>query len=219
MAAHRYWRLLCHSNASPPYAFSELAGAITAGGANVFTGGTAASSSNYSGFVPSAAFDGNIGTNWAAATGNNPEWISYDLGAGITKDIVEIKITARNDVSYYQAPVTADWQYSDNNATWTTYFPLTASAWASAAQIQTFSFPYKIGEIATEVLLKPLVKAQLSEVAAEILLKPLVSARLGEVGVEVLLKPLVKGRIGSMGVEVLRSSIIANIRRRRSSTC
>jgi hypothetical protein len=140
MAAHRYWRILCHTHAPPPdvYTIQEIQGHTAIGGANVFVGGTAFASSTLGGFVPAFAFEvPPTGNFWAPTSGNNGEWIAYDLGAGNDKDIIEVLITSRGGFGY-QCPTSADLEFSDDAITWTRAFGITAT-WASAGnETQTF---------------------------------------------------------------------------------
>lgn len=183
MAAHRYWRMLFSSNGSGAYAsMSELGGflSIDGSGVNQFTGGIAATSSSYSvGSNPvSGCFDSNINTWWATSGGVNGEWISYDLGAGVTKDITSIRMTARNDSYSNQAPNAGSWQWSDDNTTWTTAFMFTGTTNATQAQVQTFTLSllnYRFTDVAAEVLIQPLVNAQFNNVGVEVL-RPLGAA-------------------------------------------
>lgn len=151
MAAHRYWRLLCHTGSGGGvFAVAELSGRNVTGGVNQFVGGTPIESSNFGGYPAALAFDGNINTNWASNTLNNGEYIGYDLGAANPQDIMEIVVTARNDGNWNQVPATADWQYSDDAVTWTTYFTANSTHYGQGIS-QRFSnipVPNNIPEVA-----------------------------------------------------------------------
>ncbi len=128
MAAHRYWRL--YMTAGPAgagvFAMNELQLMIAAGGVSVATGGAASASTTYSGFSAAAAFDGNLTVDgWASTTQVN-EWLKYDFGVGVTKDIVEFGITARGGYGN-QAPTGGKLQWSDDDVTWTDSIVWTSS--------------------------------------------------------------------------------------------
>lgn len=148
MAAHRYWRIRCrvvNGDTDSITTIGELQMRTSLGGSNVATGGTPIASSQYSATYPATkAFDGlttdnAFGSRWASAvpgTGVQP-WLGYDFGAGNEKDIQEIVIyvPGSTDLALKQFPVAFDWQYSDDNATWTTQRSVTldvdTSPWAA----------------------------------------------------------------------------------------
>lgn len=147
MGAHRFWRLLFHTVQAVDQtyvALSELKGATAIGGAQALVGGTPSASTTYGGVDGSPVtglFDGNINTFWACNGGGaNSQWVAYDLGGGNSADIIEVTLTPRNDSGYTQAPVTADWQYSDDGVLWYTYFTIAAATWTTGAS-QTFDKP------------------------------------------------------------------------------
>ena len=137
MTAHRYWRLFIFENAGQSYTdIAEISMASSTGGANLCTGGTAASSSSYnSSFLPGNAFDGNPSTSWATSDGSaSNSWISYDFGSAV--DIAEVKITARNDANDTSWPTYMALQSSDDNSNWTNVCYFVASL--SEGSTQTF---------------------------------------------------------------------------------
>lgn len=140
MAAHRYWRLnLTAPVSGTAYGVAEITMAIAAGGANQCTGGTAAASTSYSAsYLPANAFDASAASFWASAGGTAAEWISYDFGVGITRDIVEFSFQNRPDGIPAQTPYTGALQWSDDNTTWTTTLNFTGSTSPTTSQIQTF---------------------------------------------------------------------------------
>ncbi|MFH8928013.1 discoidin domain-containing protein [Streptomyces pristinaespiralis] len=78
-----------------------------------------ASSLEGSGFAASNAFDGNTGTRWASAEGQDPQWISVDLGALATVS----RVTLDWEVAHardYRIEMSAD------GAAWTTIATRTA---------------------------------------------------------------------------------------------
>jgi hypothetical protein len=140
MAAHRYWRLLLHQNQGQGdrYSIAELKGAITVGGANVLTGGTASASSTLGGQVASNAFDNDPATYWASAIYADSITLNYDLGAGNDKDVIEISITNRDSFTG-QSPTVFEWQYSDDGVSYTTLMDrITPPTW-TAGETRTFN--------------------------------------------------------------------------------
>lgn len=135
MAAHRYWRLLIHTVGSGDTncSISELIGYNNiSGSVNVLKGGTASASSTYSIYAASQAFDNNVNTFWNTNTFSNGTWLKYDLGASNPQDIQQIVFKTRNDNFYTQAPLNADWQFSDDDVTYTTLFTFTAPTMTAA---------------------------------------------------------------------------------------
>ena len=118
MAAHRYWRLgiTCTFAANAQANTYELQMRTSFGGADVCSGGTAFSSSG----TAANAFDNNDGTNFETGSFSFPytHYVGYDFGSGNDKDIVEVAILR----GQFEAENFRDFffQYSDDNATWTT---------------------------------------------------------------------------------------------------
>lgn len=145
MAAHRYWRFFCQTTVGGVFAIAEFTGSITVGGSNAFTGGTAASSSFFGGFPASQGFDGNPSTAWASSSNSSGEWLSYDLGLGNDKDLIDFSIAARNDNSANQIPATGIIQYSDNNTAWSNLVNFSGTTTPSLGQIQYASAVVYVG--------------------------------------------------------------------------
>lgn len=140
MAVHRYWRLFFAGTAGAAYAFAEVQFRTTPGTPLLFSGGTASAAETFSGFPASNAADNNTTTLWSGNDAALNQWWAYDYGAGNTRDIREVTITARNDANFSQAPSLFQLQFSDDNSTWTNAQPSPFSAtWASAGQTQTFT--------------------------------------------------------------------------------
>lgn len=136
MAAHRYWRILLKATGGGPNGgIGELQMHSTIGGTNVATGGTPSASSVFGGttYPAAKAFDGlttdtGTGNAWAASgfagSGglSSRPWLMYDFGASTTVDVQEIVIYApgTGGLNVNDLPTAWDWQYSDDNLTWTT---------------------------------------------------------------------------------------------------
>lgn len=122
MAAHRYWRLLSlKNNGGTCTTITELIMATTPGGATICTGGTPIKSSEQAGWEASKAFDGVSGDQgWASAVGDIAgAWIGYDLGAGNSADVVEVRVMSRtNGSGLLQSPALFFIQFSDDGVEW-----------------------------------------------------------------------------------------------------
>jgi hypothetical protein len=152
MAAHRYWRLRINSTAFVDWAaIADISGIETISGPNVLIGGTAAASGFFPGFPPANAFDAFPGSSWVVNQAPIAGvWISYDLGLGVAKDIKQITLTSR-DAQGTQGPTDADWQWSDDNLAWTTYFNFVTPAWGNT-ETRTFGILPDVPQIAQVVI-------------------------------------------------------------------
>ena len=155
MAAHRYWRLQIRSiNGGSTVGVSELQMRTSIGGTNVATGGTASASSTQGVWTAAKAFDGlttdtGAGNAWAGSGADinlvgdggrySWPWLKYDFGAGNEKDIQEIVLYCSSNASSGLSPgsMPASWffQWSDDNAKWTTQrayaFDSSTPSWTS----------------------------------------------------------------------------------------
>jgi hypothetical protein len=123
MAAHRYWRLynISKNNTNQYIGITDIEMAEAYSGANVCIGGTASANAfQGAGLEADKAFDGNPATLWQADTGGNygnAYWIAYDFGAGVTRDIVEVRIRPNfgdklRTFAFFRV------QFSDDGLTW-----------------------------------------------------------------------------------------------------
>lgn len=137
---HRYWRLLCHANGGGGgwFAVGELQGQTALVGSNVLTGGTASASGTYSTSSPAYAFNGVLDAGWVRDSNTDGEWLKYDLGAGNAKAITQLVMYSRSDGFASQSPVSWEWQYSDDDVTYTTLFGTTWPAFTTASQAQSY---------------------------------------------------------------------------------
>ncbi len=147
--SHSYWRVFCNGAAADVIALCEVAFASSVGGAQEATGGTAIASSAYStSYAAANAFDGNTSTIWAAGSAAN-EWIGYQFAS--PAKVVEVRLTARADGSYAQAPTGVIIQYSDNGSTWTSAWTPAVAAWTQG-EVQTFDAPAAPAQAASTTL-------------------------------------------------------------------
>lgn len=144
--SHRYWRLYVTAVASGGYtSLVELEMYEGSEPLNVCSGGTASASSIGFGWTPDNAFNGTIsGNGWHSGTNNlptTPEWIAYDFGSGVTKDIQAIKIVGRGDGNAVnQTAKDFQLQYSDDGSSWSTLFSVSgATNWGSYFGAQFFN--------------------------------------------------------------------------------
>lgn len=133
----RYWRLYITEVQSGTFAsIQDFVVSDTAGGASIFTGGTASSSSDYSATYNAAkAFDGNNANYWYSATGSSlPQWIKYDVGSSVRGRYLELRpytvSSGSNIVADASSPKTFTLQGSDDNSTWTTLLSITGTNWS-----------------------------------------------------------------------------------------
>lgn len=147
-AAHRYWemrvvRATTNGNTviTSNTAAAELQFRESIGGANTLSGGTV-SVSNAEFGAGANAVDGNGATIWATGAHSMMQWFRYDYGAGNTRNIREVAVTARNDSFSHQAPGQIILRYSDDGTNWTTKFVSAPQPTPyTAAQVRTFSAP------------------------------------------------------------------------------
>ena len=121
MAAHRFWGLHIWLNwGDVNYtSLAELVLASSAGGAQGAVGGAAiASSFLRSTESPDKAFDGSPTTSWLTAGGNAQAFIGYDMGAGNSLDVAEVRMTVLSSMGIYTYPRSFALLYSDDGKAW-----------------------------------------------------------------------------------------------------
>jgi Concanavalin A-like lectin/glucanases superfamily/F5/8 type C domain len=127
--AHRYWRVFAETNNGDANFIGvgqlEMYQSVYSG-ANVLTGGTITASSEASGtFAATKAVNGTYHSvanqRWASAsTGGTNEWLKYDFGVGVTKEIVSIGAFGSADGEFDQTWKDIRLEWSDDNSAWTT---------------------------------------------------------------------------------------------------
>lgn len=140
MAAHRYWRIrnLCNNAGQTGIGIIQMA--ESAGGANVCSGGTAIASGSYGGgYSPSSAFDGSTSSNWFQSGAGTDRWIGYDFGAGVERDIVEVR-TGPGAEDIGGMPRLFLIESSDDNVTWEYEWLCFYNAWVAQTAV-TFVKP------------------------------------------------------------------------------
>ena len=120
----KFWRILIsqtQDNGAIKAACAEMQMRTSVGGSNIATGGTATASSSLSAsgdFSPSAAFDGNLSTQWACATDAPlPQWLSYELSTAA--EVFEITLSSGDSLlRAARNPKDFKLQKSTNGTTW-----------------------------------------------------------------------------------------------------
>lgn len=130
--AARYWRINITAADGGSYCeVSALELYVDPYGSNIATGGSASSSSNYTGLTPDRAFDSDVSTVWAS-NGAAPQWLQYDFGAGNAKNINAIGIIGTNAGYTNRTPRDFDILSSNDGTNWTTVWSVTGqTAWGA----------------------------------------------------------------------------------------
>ncbi len=145
--AHRFWRLWITQTGDNYAAFAEIELHSTVGGPDLTVPGGAVTASGSEATNPVAnSIDNNAATQWSSWNTAVPLFWRYDFGPGNAVEIVEVKITSRNDTWYNEAPGKFSVQYSDDGTNWYTAWTVSAT-WTSGGQTQ--SFPASAGGFAT----------------------------------------------------------------------
>lgn len=101
VANHRYWRLRPNvlQSGGQTMGCAELEMRSAVGGADQTGSGTAVSRTIFPGAPASNAYDNSTATEWSGDTAvlnvEQSDWLGYDFGSGVTKDIQELAYTAR----------------------------------------------------------------------------------------------------------------------------
>lgn len=132
----RYWRLLVTAVASgDDTGAAEIEMFTVSGGADQCTGGTPSALTAEPTDPAANAFDDNAATAWLSGLpGVVPQWIRYDFGSGVTKDIVEVSITAPASNAAALGPIDfhVQWAESSDVVAWMTKFSVSGAAgWAN----------------------------------------------------------------------------------------
>jgi hypothetical protein len=137
MSAHRYWRIyITESVNASNLDIREVEMRTSIGGSDVTGSGTASASSQAGGFEADKAFDNNSGTTWYTSSATRPQWLQYDFGAGNDKDILELQLTSWSATEQWR---TFEFQYSDDNSTWTTLWTITYDDPLTGGTSRTYS--------------------------------------------------------------------------------
>lgn len=148
--SHRYWRLAIRRATTS----NERVGVGTVmfmDNPSATVGATVGGSPfspdiNYAGRPPANAFDADPATMWMENSSGPyapAATIGYDFGVGVVKTVVAVGITTTPETSYAVAcaPYDFDVQYSDDNATWTTYWTVGSTAFTGVSQTMVFTHP------------------------------------------------------------------------------
>lgn len=147
LASATRWRILVSANdGASDFALnvSEMQLRATVGGANIATGGTAFSSTAFSGNEASFAFDGNAATMFNSADLSFPAHLGYQLASSQVVRSVWIR-AGDTAVRAARAPRTFAVQYSNNGTDWTTALDVTNSSGWAAGEAREFVLPSSSG--------------------------------------------------------------------------
>lgn len=120
---HRYWRVRFLNTYDLSYgALAEIKMASSLGGADLTTTGQTIVGDDRPSFLGSAAFDNDPATAWSfdKPAGSALWWVGQDFGSAV--EIVEVKLTGRNDNFYEQGPTGWVLEYSDDATDWTEHW-------------------------------------------------------------------------------------------------
>jgi hypothetical protein len=115
---YTYWRLNVSANDGHAdfLGLAEMEMRATVGGTDQCSGGTAATSSQFSAtFAASKAFDNDTGTAWVTVSGVKSAWLRYQFASAV--DVAEYTIRAHGSVPSY-SPKTWKLQGSGDGTTW-----------------------------------------------------------------------------------------------------
>lgn len=149
MAAHRYWRLRIHSTWSGDNWVSVAT--LTGWAAGLVDdqllsslGVVCTASSTFAGFPATNANDNDLATAWITNTSGgvftDPTDLKVNFGAVAAnwRDIRQIQFTSRTDAFWLQFPKNIEWQWSDDDITYTTTIgPLNTPVPTAAGQFYT----------------------------------------------------------------------------------
>jgi hypothetical protein len=142
MAAHRYWKVVCEASGDQTgyFGFYEIELRTAIGGANVATGGTPSFTGTLFSGTAANCFDANLTTGLIInGYSGTIASVTYDFGAGNSKDIIEVGITPRNDGFFYQAPNSGSLWYSDDGTNFTRSFGWSVANWTFISEPRYFS--------------------------------------------------------------------------------
>ncbi|QKE22868.1 hypothetical protein 8P_015 [Pseudomonas phage 8P] len=159
MAAHRFWGLHISANwgDSNYTSLAELVLAPSAGGAQGAVGGTAiASSFRIAAESPDKAFDGSPTTSWRTTVGGNiPAFIGYDMGAGNSLDVAEVRMTTLSTMGATSYPRGFALVYSDDGVKWGIQKGWSEEAFATGVERVFDTTPVQANQVYNRVLKEP----------------------------------------------------------------
>jgi hypothetical protein len=122
---HRYWRLFVSVGANVTE-IAEMEYRTSIGGSDVTGSGSASVNSSGGGTSAADAFDNDGVTRWQSPISGSC-WLKYDFGAGNEKNVAEVAFVASARPSF--APSHFQIQYSDDDATWAVWLPVSGATW------------------------------------------------------------------------------------------
>lgn len=142
MSGHRFFRL---RNSGTYFICAELELYEELNGPNVATGGTpiANAIAGWGGDAIENAFDGILTNHWHSPSwGAWQNWIGYDFGAGVTRDIKYIGFARAGDIQYSAANCVVE--VSDDGVVWKQTFALSGAGFPVERQIYKYRiYPFQ----------------------------------------------------------------------------
>lgn len=156
MAAHRFWGLHISANwGDGNYtSLAELVLASSEGGAQGAVGGTAiASSFRVATESPDKAFDGSATTSWRTAQNVNvPSFIGYDMGAGNSLDVAEVRMTTLSGMGTISYPRGFALIYSDDGVKWSVQKAWSDEAFSTEVERVFDAAPIQANQVYNRIL-------------------------------------------------------------------
>lgn len=156
MAAHRFWGLHISSNwGDGNYtSLAELVLAPSAGGAQGAVGGTAiASTFRTATESPDKAFDGSPTTSWRSGYNFHiPSFIGYDMGAGNSLDVAEVRVTVYSSMGINSYPRNFALIYSDDGVKWTVKKAWSEEAFSTGVERVFDATPVQANQVYNRIL-------------------------------------------------------------------
>lgn len=162
MAAHRFWGLHISSNWGDGYytSLAELVLAPSAGGAQGAVGGTAiASTFRTATESPDKAFDGSPTTSWCTSYNFHiPSFIGYDMGAGNSLDVAEVRMTVYSSMVINSYPRSFALMYSDDGVDWSVHKAWSEQAFSTGVERAFDATPIPANQVYSRVLKEPVLR-------------------------------------------------------------
>lgn len=156
MAAHRFWGLHISSNWGDGYytSLAELVLAPSAGGAQGAVGGTAIASTFLRATEsPDKAFDGSPTTSWRTSDNFHiPSFIGYDMGAGNSLDVAEVRMTTLSGMGAGTYPRSFALIYSDDGVKWTVQKAWSEEAFSTGVERVFDATPVQANQVYSRIL-------------------------------------------------------------------
>lgn len=140
---HLYWRVYLtavQGGGTNVCSIGEIEMRLVPYGPDQASGGTALSSSDYSGYPASQAFDNNGGTRWSSNTGA-PMWVGYQFAAAVS--IKQVLLVAPDAGNYASVQMPKDFaiEWSDDGTTWNSAVSYSGITTMGISENRVFAVP------------------------------------------------------------------------------